>query len=1242
MSDTQAPTPLTPRRRLLRSLVIVGGIVLLLWGLAWLALPPIVKGQAEQRLSALLGREVKIGRVAFAPWSLTLTVEQLTIASAAGSARAGPQFSVGRVVANVDLRSLWRLAPVIEALEIEQPQLRVARTADGRYDFDDVLERLASKQAPPTPDDQPVRFALYNLRLSDGAVEFDDRPVQRTHQLQSLDITLPFLSNLPDLVAVNVEPRIAFKLDGARFDTGAQSKPFAQDRASQLTVQLSGLDLAPWLPYLPSGLPMRPSRGVIAGSWQIQFALAADGTPRVALSGKTSLTNAALVGPAGIASSASAPIATWQRLDVVLKEARPLERVVALGTVTLAGAQLDLRRSADGRLNLMPAVTPAAGAASASAPSSGAAWRFSADKVELIGARVDWSDATTRPGAALRIDAFDAAVGPLQWPAAQPAPWRVVGRLSAPAAAASAATFSAEGQASDREASARMQFDALDLAWLRPYFAPHLTPRIDGTLKASATLGWASDAQAPKLALSDLFTSISALRISEAGANARARPALTLAMLGVNEGTVDLLAQRIKLGSLTLERPALGLVRQRDGLLNLQRWVVASAAPPAASPKAAPGWQVELGDFQLNGGEVRWRDELPAAAGSDLTPDAEGAPTVRAVASAINARVSGFAWPRGAPARTQLQLTLAAGDSAAAKGAGGTLAWSGQLAPTPLSARGTLKAERVPLAAFAPYLDRELPIEVLRGEAFWRGNVAVTQRDAGLEADLQGDGQLNDLRVHERQASARGDELLTWQSLALGGLRVTMRPGTKPQIEIGDAALTDFYSRLVITEQGRFNLRDVAAPPAAAATSAATTTTASVTPSAPAAAASAAAAGLPIDIRVGGTRLVNGRIDFTDRFVKPNYSAALSELNGKLGAFSSTSRDMATLELRGRAAGTALLEIAGSLNPTAQPLALDIRAKATDLELAPFSPYAGRYAGYAIERGKLSMDVAYKIDADGKLDAKNQVVLNQLTFGDKVESADATKLPVLLVVALLKDRNGVIDINLPVSGSINDPQFSVFGIVLKIIGNLLVKALTSPFALLSGGGSDDLSFVAFDPGTPQVTEAGRATIDKVSKALQDRPALKMTVTGAADPASEREAIQRAALEAALRAEQRRELLRAGAPANAPLPALAPAQRDALVKRVYADTKLPDKPRNVIGLAKDIPVAEMEALLRKATVVSTDSARDLALQRGLAVRDALIAKDLPSERLFLAAPKLRASGEDEAAWSPRVQLALSTN
>jgi outer membrane protein OmpA-like peptidoglycan-associated protein len=404
----------------------------------------------------------------------------------------------------------------------------------------------------------------------------------------------------------------------------------------------------------------------------------------------------------------------------------------------------------------------------------------------------------------------------------------------------------------------------------------------------------------------------------------------------------------------------------------------------------------------------------------------------------------------------------------------------------------------------------------------------------------------------------------------------------------------------------------------------------------------------PMLLSVGSTKLVNGRIDFTDHFVRPNYSADLSELNGTLGAFSSTGGGMAVIDLKGRAARTALLEISGQFNPTAKPLAMDVRARATDLELAPLSPYSGKYAGDVIERGKLSMDLAYKISPEGQLQAKNKVVVNQLTFGDRVDSPDATSLPVRLAVSLLQDSNGVIDINLPITGSLNDPQFSVGRLILKVIGNLLTKAVTAPFSLLFGSDETDFSQVTFKPGSVLLTDAGAADLEKVAKSLVDKPSLKLTVTGSCDPDKEHDDYLKATLEARLQKEKARERARDGqVPAVAAGAASAPevfsaAERERLLKAVYKQTDIPDKPRNLVGMAKDIPGPEMEALLKTVIPVSDDLMRELALQRGLAVRDGLVAKGLPSERLFVGAPKPRAAYEPFTDSVPGAELALKND
>jgi len=250
-------------------------------------------------------------------------------------------------------------------------------------------------------------------------------------------------------------------------------------------------------------------------------------------------------------------------------------------------------------------------------------------------------------------------------------------------------------------------------------------------------------------------------------------------------------------------------------------------------------------------------------------------------------------------------------------------------------------------------------------------------------------------------------------------------------------------------------------------------------------------------------------------------------------------------------------------------------------------------------------------------------------------------------VALLKDRHGVIDVNLPISGSINDPQFSVGGLVFKLIMNLLGKALTAPFSLLAGGGGPDLSQLEFVPGAPLLAANSVSALDKLAQALLDRPQLNLTVTAYANGATESQAMQQLHVERLLVQERRRELQRqqtaqAQADAESGNISLGEAERQRLLKQVYGAAKLPTKPRNVIGLAKDIPAAEMRALLAADHKVTPEMLRQLALERGVAVRDALIARGVPNERLFVASPKLAAAeeGAESKPWLPHADLSLA--
>lgn len=1245
----------------LRRLAWGVGAVLLLWVAVWLAIPPLLKWQVPLRASEALGRTVTLGDVGFHPWNLDLDLHDLAIAGLPAAKQ--PLLQIKQLHANLSAASIFRLAPVIEALEIDALRLNVARTGAGRYDVDDLIARFTPKP-DAKPAAEPAHFALYNVQVRDAQLHFDDQPVKRVQTIDALNLALPFVSNLPAQVEIKVEPRLAFKLNGTPFDSGAQATPFAQTRSGDLKLAFAELDLAPWLGYLPAALPVKVTKGSVSADLNIHFALPPGGAPSVSVKGKFGAKDLALTDAAG------APLLGWQALALGLRDVQPLARKLAFDTLRIDGLQLQATRDAAGKINLLQ-IAPAKGdpkvaatpASAASAPSVAAApaWQVSLDALDLADARVRWTDAAVKPVAALQIDGLNVTAKQVQWPLTKPIAVAVRGALHTQTASTPAlAEFSAEGPVTDRDARLALKLTSVSLAGFAPYLAQTLVPTVDGQLAAQAQLDWSGAADAPRLQLTLDNLALDNLKVREAGGKTAGRTpgkaapdAVALKQLALTDVKVDLLARTVELGKVRLVQPAVQVVRDKAGKLNLQGWVVqsaavapANAAPATGKPPAA--WKVQLKDLLLEGGQLRFADAVAYRGQTE---------PVRIELAALRVALQNLEWQgeRAVPP-ANLQLSVRVGGVTRDRQRPvGAVDFKGKVGASPLLASGNLRVQRVPVQLFKPYFAELTQLTLLRAEVGYTGSVNLRQLPAGLDVATSGDVLLGDVHVASLPEPGApvnlnsADELLSWQAFALKGVKVAIKPKAKPQVEIKEAALTDFYSRLVITEQGRFNLQDVAGKPAAlppgGAGSAPPLVIASAAPaSGPAARDAEAGDELPVDIRIGTTQLTNGRVDFTDHFVRPNYSAALTELNGTLGAFQSGSREMATLALRGRAAGTALLDISGQLNPTAKPLALDIHAKATDLELAPLSPYAGKYAGYAIERGKLSMDVSYKIDPDGKLDAKNQVVLNQLTFGEKIESKDATKLPVRLAVALLKDRNGVIDINLPVSGSVNDPKFSVGGIIWQVIVNLLTKAITSPFALLAGGGGDDLSVVEFKPGTAQLVPAAAAAIDKVAKALTDRPTLKMTVTGAADPASEREAFQSAALEARLVAEQRKDALRAGAPAtpaSAPI-VLAADTRARLLKQIYKDTDLPNKPRNAIGFAKDIPGPEMETLLKARAPVTEEAMRELALQRGIAVRDALLAKGLTSERLFLAAPKLRVSGEDDAAWTPRVQLALSVN
>lgn len=1164
--------PRSPARLALLTLVALLAPVTSLLLVATLALPGWVGGRGAALASEALGRAVSIGEVHFQPWRLGLVVHDVRIA---GPAPGQPALlTLGEVDAALSLRSLLRGHAVVESLSVTRPALRLARVAEGRYDIDDLIERFAAK--PGGGEESGTAFAVYNIDVRDGQVLFDDLPVKRRHELTGLHLALPFLSTLASDVRVKVQPQLSGRLNGVAFDARAEALPFADDANARLAFKLDGLDLATLADYVPSSAPLRLTRGRLDLDLSMDFMQRPKQPPSVKLSGKVGLSDLALTQPAG------QPLLSVVRLSLPLVDVQPLRRQLRFGDILLEAPVLAWPAQPIGQA--APAAT-APTDASASAPAQ--PWQVSLAGLALKEGRFT-------PVKGFVLDAIQLKVGAAAWPLK--APTRLDASLQL-----EQARLSAQARLSPELLEVDAEWAGLEVERLSPWLSLPGGARLTATVSGQAGVRLPDPladgaGQRAKLALT-------ALKINGAKLSLPGVPRLfALASARLDKASIDPAAHSASFGTLMLDAPRAELAREADGHFN---WAPLLAGP-ATAPAGSPAWTVQGAGLVVERGALRWHDAAVPA----------GVPPVALAFEPLKLQLGALSWPATAPVPAQIagQLAALGANDKPIAASGGSITWAGRLGLAPLSATGSLRAQALPLHLFNAYLDPAWGLQLQRAELGLQADVSATEQAGGWAAKMGGDLRLGPLALLQTRSvdgqRVVGEDLLSWQVLQLDGLKLALAPGAPPRLSVKTAQLDDAYARLIVNEQGHFNLRDIR--PAGAAS----------TPASASSPASAPAPGPAPEFAAESIRVNRGVVDFSDRFVRPNYSARLSELHGSLGAFSSTGATMAPLTVRGKVAGTGVLEIDGQLRPGA-PLAMDVQANANDIELAPLSSYAGKYAGYAIERGKLSARLSYRVEPGGQLVASNQIILNQLTFGDRVESPDATSLPVRFAVALLKDRDGVIDVNLPVSGSLSDPEFSVGGLVWKLILNLVGKALTSPFALFTGSDGGEEAEIAFAPASAELTAA--QPLDRIARLLADKADVHLTLTGWADAQTEIPALREQRLAAALKAET----------------AEAAATPELALKRLYQASKLPNKPKNLLGLAKEIPPGEMRGLLMASYAVDDEALRHLAVARAVAVRDALLARGAPNARVFLSAPKL-CNGACDTAWRPHVELLLGAH
>lgn len=556
----------------------------------------------------------------------------------------------------------------------------------------------------------------------------------------------------------------------------------------------------------------------------------------------------------------------------------------------------------------------------------------------------------------------------------------------------------------------------------------------------------------------------------------------------------------------------------------------------------------------------------------------------------------------------------------------GSIEAKGALAWAPLAANLAFDLKQVDLVPLQGWGGEQWNALLSQGDLSFQGNAEA--KGEPLIITLNGKGQLSNFKIRDK--TARATELLRWKSIDLTGIRFANEP---LRVAIASVDLADFYARVTLLPNKQLNLHylvhqeNIASGPAPASTD-------SVSQPAPPDAPPPA----PLPVYIDKVVLRNAHVNFADQFIKPNYRANLTGLKGQIGPLHPGKSGK--IDLRGSFDRSAPLQIAGTIDPFSGELFLDIMSTVTGINLPTFSPYSGRYLGYVIEKGKLSFDVNYHVEK-GELTAKNNIFLDQLDLGAAVESPDAASLPIKLAISLLKNRQGEINIRLPLSGSINDPKFSIGGILWEAFVNLITKAITAPFALLGSllGDGEELSEISFPAGYTTLQPEAEKRLQVLAEALIDRPALKLEITGFADPVNDHDELKRALLTRKIKTQKLTERVKKGeAVGSLEEITLDDEEYERYLTRVYKDADF-EKPKNFIGLTKSLPVEEMEQLILANTPIGDNELHELAEHRASTVLHWLIEQgNIPGERVFVLGTKVASASAGEPANS-RVVFSL---
>ncbi|HEA51851.1 DUF748 domain-containing protein [Marinobacter antarcticus] len=618
--------------------------------------------------------------------------------------------------------------------------------------------------------------------------------------------------------------------------------------------------------------------------------------------------------------------------------------------------------------------------------------------------------------------------------------------------------------------SGNLAISGVDHKTLRHFLAPYLPYDLRG---GKVTVRSDYEVQADdSLYLSTSNGRLSVDDLAVAPDTQSEQPKLTTASIAIDDIGFDLNARELRLGQISVEKPDIVLARNKAGDID---WIASLGAfskdsekkEPEALDSAGAGrplrWSLE--GIRVSDGNVRWQDQQPDSP-ADLTLEQLSLTTGK-----INSTMDD-------PVSYQLQTAL---------GTGGKFSLNGQVTPQPFTLEAAIAGSGILLAAFEPYLQESANLAVASGTLALDGNLNLDSQQDPLTGTFSGTAEVSGLNL--KLPDSR-EPLVSWQTLRLAPIEYNVNPA---RLEISTVTFSQPAINLVRNTNSVYNVEQIIRRSEAVGNATQPKKDASED--------------AQFIFRIGQLMVEKGELDYTDRTLDPAFTTTLDQLNGTVTGLSNISPQQGKVSVKGRMGRGASVEFDGTIGTLGTEETSDLKLTMKDLSLPVLSPYFGRYLGYGVDSGKLALNLDYKITGS-RIDASNQIVMDRLELGRAIASKQAVDAPVKLGLALLRNSAGVIEVNLPISGDMGSPDFSVGQVVMRAFVNLLAKAATSPFSVLgsiaelAGLSGEELGQVNFEPGKIKLAPGEAEKLAALADALLDRPDLLLNIRGGVAPSAD--------------------------------------------------------------------------------------------------------------------------------------------